>query len=440
MELSRIRELIGFYENELTNNILFFWLPRCVDRVNGGYFNCFDNEGRQLISRDKYTWSQGRFVWIFSKLATMDCGTFTKAQRANFLNLAKGGRDFLEKYSLMGEDDWRCVFLMDETGNPKYVDGYNRLDMSIYADCFVIAAFAKYADAADDKDSYEFSKKLYESAVSRVRTGEFTTLPYPLSPKFRAHGIPMIFSNVTREVYSAAEKFDHEYCPELRKNLENFTEDILTNFVDENNVLREIITSDNQFFDNLLGQHANPGHTIEDMWFMIDAADILGKPHYIPRVAAITKKAFEIGWDREYGGLMHFCGINGGEPVGDCQGVEDEPMLKQLINGWGDKLWWPHSEALYTSLLCYQRTSDHEFLDMYKKVFDYTYEKFPNPDREIREWRQILIRDGRPQNKVVALPVKDPYHITRNYILIIELLYEMANNIKHKTRRFNYAD
>ena len=63
---------------------------------------------------------------------------------------------------------------------------------------------------------------------------------------------------------------------------------------------------------------------------------------------------------------------------------------------------------------------------LFKKVFDYTYRTFPNPDRTVREWIQIRTREGLPQEKVVALPVKDPYHIIRNVILIIELLEERA--------------
>lgn len=207
-------------------------------------------------------------------------------------------------------------------------------------------------------------------------------------------------------------------------------EDILGNFADQNNVIHEIITDNNQFFDNILGQHANPGHTIEDMWFMMDAVDILDKPRldkaqYISKIAAITKKAFEIGWDMEYGGLLHFCNVKGSKPTGNNEGIEDQPMYQQLIDSWGNKLWWVHSEALYTTLLCYEKTGDQEFLDLYKKVFDYTYDTFPNPDREIREWIQIMQRNAKPQDKIVALPVKDPYHIVRNYILIIELLYKM---------------
>jgi N-acylglucosamine 2-epimerase len=81
-----------------------------------------------------------------------------------------------------------------------------------------------------------------------------------------------------------------------------------------------------------------------------------------------------------------------------------------------------HSEALYTSLLLYDRTNDTDFLKIFEKTFDYVYKTFPNPDRAVREWIQIRTREGRPQEKVVALPVKDPYHIIRNVILIIELL------------------
>ncbi len=426
MEKVKIRQLLGFYENELTNNILSYWIPRCLDKKNGGYFNCFDNAGEKLVSRDKYTWSQGRFVWMWAKLSMMDCGTFTLEQRAEFLRLARSGRDFLMKHCLIGKDDWRCVFLMDEAGTPKKVDGWDQLDMSIYADCFVIAGLGKYAEAAYDREAYDFAKKLYLSCLDRVRSKSFNTLPYPLSPRFRAHGIPMIFSNVTRELYGAAEKMDSAFLSELRLNLDGFTTDILDNFVDENNVMHEIILSENnQFFPQLLGQHSNPGHTIEDMWFMVDAADILQKHDRIPKIAAIARKAMEIGWDPEFGGLLHYCGLNGGEPTGDLTGVKDEPMMKQVLSGWADKLWWIHSEALYTSLLCYERTGDESFLDWHDKVFDYTFDTFPNPNREVREWIQIIMRDGTPQNKVVALPVKDPYHITRNLILIIELLYKM---------------
>ena len=141
------------------------------------------------------------------------------------------------------------------------------------------------------------------------------------------------------------------------------------------------------------------------------------------KIAAVAKTAFENGWDETYGGILHFTGVNEGEPIGDMTGVENETMTKQLSD-WDSKLWWIHSEALYTSLLCYFNSDDEEFLDWFDKVFEYTFRTFPGKNPEIREWIQIRTRDGKPQEKVVALPVKDPFHITRNLILILELLHK----------------
>ena len=42
--------LYAFYEKELKENILGFWLPRCIDKEYGGYLNCFDNRGEHLVS------------------------------------------------------------------------------------------------------------------------------------------------------------------------------------------------------------------------------------------------------------------------------------------------------------------------------------------------------------------------------------------------------
>lgn len=114
------KKFFGFFENELTNQILSFWMKRCEDKKYGGFLNCFDNnKGEKLVSHDKYTWSQGRFVWMFSALAMTDAPIFTREQRAEFLRLARQGADFIMNHCLMGKDDWRCVFLMERDGAPK---------------------------------------------------------------------------------------------------------------------------------------------------------------------------------------------------------------------------------------------------------------------------------------------------------------------------------
>jgi N-acylglucosamine 2-epimerase len=51
MDRTKLTLMKGFYENELINNILPFWLNRSIDEECGGFFSCFDNYGKELISK-----------------------------------------------------------------------------------------------------------------------------------------------------------------------------------------------------------------------------------------------------------------------------------------------------------------------------------------------------------------------------------------------------
>jgi N-acylglucosamine 2-epimerase len=73
-------------------------------------------------------------------------------------------------------------------------------------------------------------------------------------------------------------------------------------------------------------------------------------------------------------------------------------------------------------LLALTLTGEERYWRLYNQVHEYTFATFPHPDPEIGEWIQIRDREGKPESKVVALPVKDPFHIARNLILIIQLL------------------
>jgi N-acylglucosamine 2-epimerase len=97
----------------------------------------------------------------------------------------------------------------------------------------------------------------------------------------------------------------------------------------------------------------------------------------------------------------------------------------QLRESWSNKLWWVHSEALYALVLAFEHTRDPWFLDAYWKYHEYVFRTFPNPDPAIGEWIQIRDRAGRPEDKVVALPVKDPYHITRAFMHLAKSLQRM---------------
>jgi N-acylglucosamine 2-epimerase len=421
------------YTNHLKSVLLPFWLSRSVDQAHGGFFTCFDNATGQLLSDDKFTWSQGRIVWVWAKLAGMSI--FTPDERAHFLKLARSGAAFLMEHCLLPGD--RCVFLMTRDSTPKPQAPGLPLDSSIYADCFVILGLARYAAVSGDPASLDFARRLYRSVTARIASGRFHTEPYPIPAPYRVHGIPMILLNTSQELAHGLSS--HGLTSEAAEVLaagDGYLAEIRTHFVAADGTLHEMVALDKGLAtDNLLDRYVNPGHTIEDMWFWLHQAQTRYAPGASPRagqtpdapatirqVAHIIKRAFEVGWDHEFGGLLLFADQDGGPPTGSVAGLEDERMTQKVQADWGSKLWWVHSEALYTTLLAWRLTGDDELLALYRRTFDYTFRTFPHPDPAVGEWIQIRDRQGRPEQRVVALPVKDPFHIIRNVAQIIDLL------------------
>ena len=337
------------------------------------------------------------------------------------LLLAEMGAKFLMKNCLL--ENGNCTFVMSREGKPKSQTEGQDYDTSIYADCFVVVGLSKYASLSKNKEALDFAYKLYKSIIARVEGNSFKSEPYPVPTGYRPHGISMILVNTSDELACAMEDLEYFEYAEVDKRADYYMNDIMKNFVGPDHIIREMIGTNNEFVDDtMLGRYANPGHAIECMWFVIHQALKKDKKEIIRKASKVIAKAFEIGWDKEYGGLLLFVDREGGQPRGSIKGLENEKMVRKLTTDWTSKLWWTHSEALYSILLAYTHTGDESFIESYQKVFDYTFKTFPNPDSEIGEWIQIRDREGKPEQKVVALPVKDPFHIARNIILIIELL------------------
>jgi N-acylglucosamine 2-epimerase len=149
-----------------------------------------------------------------------------------------------------------------------------------------------------------------------------------------------------------------------------------------------------------------PGHAIESMWFQMHIAREAGDAGTLDGAVAAIGRHLELGWDPEHGGLLLAVDAEGREEV-----------------GWkfaDTKLWWPHTEALYATLLAYEHCGEPWCLEWHERVRDYSYAHFPVPEHG--EWRQKLDRRGEPITDVVALPVKDPFHLPRALILCIEVL------------------
>ncbi len=404
-----------FYRHHIETDLLPFW-SRALDHQNGGIYTCYNNQGNELISKHKYSWSQGRYLWLWSKLVSLiEAGRLTGDADQIRKHLQKTIH-FIGKHVFL--DSGNCAFLLSETGEkiePHPGSGY---DTSIFADCFIVIGFAAYASMMKDPDCYQRATHLYKNIKHRIDNGDFRTDPYPVPDGFRSHAIPMILLNVSQELADAAENTGSTGTGEWYRDSIRYMNDIMENFYQPEQTVKEFLPMDVSLENTVICRHLNPGHAIESMWFVIHTARKIDRSDIVQKALKAIKHAVKIGWDIDFGGLFRFVDVSGGKPDGEKRNFKLEGMISQT---WDMKLWWPHAEALYALLLGYKMTGDVDLMKLHNKIHSYAFNTFPNPDPSIGEWIQIRERDGTPAEKVVALPVKDPFHILRSLLLILDL-------------------
>ena len=384
-------ELRDFYRDLLLNNIVPYWLKHAVDRELGGLFTCIRDDGSK-ISTDKYMWSQCRGIWTFAALYNRI------EKRPEFLEIARATAEFVLSH---GRDE-RGWFAFQMTREGKHVQG----PISVYSDFFAVYGLGELYRATQEKRYLTEAVKILRMAISRVHSPDFDGFAPYKRPEGVAylHGIPMIGLETGQELADVA--------PE--KDLLEFVDWCLHRVMDHHvrpkrRLLFEHLGPNNEEVNTPAGRCANPGHGVESMWFVLHQARRRKDSQLVKRATEVIRWMLEFGWDKEKGGLPHCLDADGGK----CWWPHPEK-----------KLWWPHGEALYALLLAHELTREPWCMEWYWKVHDWSFEHFP--DRENGEWHQKLDKDGRVITEVVALPVKDPFHLPRNVMLALDVLGRLA--------------
>ncbi|TBL69661.1 AGE family epimerase/isomerase [Paenibacillus thalictri] len=407
--------LLKFYREHTEKTLLPFW-ERALDHERGGVFTCFNNEGTELLSTDKYTWSQGRMIWLLSRMSEMIGRGRLSGDAASLLAHAGKTVVFLRRHVFL--ENGNCAYLLTEDGRMKEPIPGAGYDISFYADCFVVLGFAEYARVAGDGDVLEEALKLGLRIKDRLASGDGRSEPYPVPEGYEAHSVSMIQLNMYQELADALEAAGHAAAAQIRSLAAEAMDAVMGRFY-KDGLIREMLPERQEDADTLLSRHITPGHSLECMWFVMAEAVKTGRGELIGRAAEVVERAVDLGWDEEYGGLLRYVDREGGVPKGKLAGGRYEDLVRDT---WDMKIWWPHSEALYALLLAHRLTGREGLLERYDRMSDYVFRTFPNPDESVGEWIQIRSRQGQPEQKLVALPVKDPYHILRNMLLVIDLL------------------
>ncbi len=376
-------DLASFYEKQLEQQILPFWLRYAPDNECGGYVTCLDRDG-SVIDPDKLClWSQGRMAWAFAWLYN------EWRPEPEWLEFAERGVDFLLAHGFSSSG--RMYYATQRDGTPLLAGQDYHVEFSS------ILAFNEVARARGDSELRRKAREMFDHAWPIIQdpVGDWNPWQQPFNP-CRQHGYSLIPLNVLQHLRAGGEE------PEDNPRIDTCIDAMLhLHLKPERRLLLEWIGADASQLPGSRGRWVNPGHMIEGGIFIIHEAihrrDAELKQHGLD----LIRWGFDCGWDREFGGIFN-----------DIDG-DGKPIMGHTALLADSKLWWQHAEALYGLALAHRESGDPWYWEQYRRVHDYSFSHFADP--EFGEWYGMLDRTGRPINRAKGMERKNAFHIVRNF-------------------------
>ena len=395
---------LALYRRTLLEDVIPFWMSHAID-PKGGVNTCIDDDGC-VRSRDRWGWSQWRAVWVFSKL-------YNRIEaRPQWRRIAEGIGAFLTAHGPLLDGHW--PLLLDGDGHVKR--GYE----SIYNDGFAIYGLVELWRATGRQKLLDLAMDTFHAVEADLKDAEPPPAwPYPIPPGCMVQGISMLFSLAYHELAEATGEATVRTAAWVhhRRVMDTF-------FRPDRGVILERLDLQGREIPPPQGTVVLPGHAIESAWFQMHIARAGGDQNTLDRAIEAIRRHLEIGWDEPYGGLLLAVDADGRK-------TPDWPFHDA-------KLWWPQVEALYATLLAYEHCRKRWCLEWHERIRHYSFTHYPVAPHG--EWIQKLDRRGQPIVEVVALPVKDPFHLPRALIYCIDVLERLVATQTNKQTTRNCGE
>ena len=398
MDNKRIKELQSFYHNTLFNDVLPFWLKSdLIDKEHGGFITSVDRQGKSY-NDDKSVWFQGRCLWTFSKL----CNVYGINEQ--WASAADSGARFIKEHCI--DSDGRMFFTVTKEGLPLRKRRY------FFSESFLVVGFAEYYQLRKNKEDLDLAVKYFELMWNMYK--DPTTDPFKITPKenvkvrpMRSNANPMVLVSCAQTLKRITQ--NHTYYDGI---IEQIISDMLNyHYKEDLKCVLENVMADGGILNNPVGRTVNPGHSIENSWFLMNVAMQNGDKELLKKALNILDWSLDMGWDNEYGGIYYFR---------DAYGRPCEQLEHDM------KLWWVHNEALIATLAAYHLTKNEKYAAWYENLHEYVFSHFS--DKEFGEWYGYLHRDGSVSHTQKGSLWKGPYHLPRCLILCEQILTAMEEN------------
>jgi mannobiose 2-epimerase len=397
---SRTVDKINFrrqLKEELTGNILPFWMTYAVDHVNGGFYGALTND---LVIHNEVPRSAilcTRILWTYA-------AAFRKMGDKEYLAMARWAYDTLTH--VFWDPEYGGLYWSVDCNGKPVMDRKHH-----YAQAFAIYGLSEYYRATEQPRSLELAQTLFRLLEKHAfdplyggyiegssRTWETLTdmrlsdrdLDCRKSMNTMLHVLEA-YTNLLRVWEDGALKARHKAL------IASFQEHIVDHASGHFKL----------FFDdrwNSLLENISFGHDIEGSWLLFEAAEAQGDPALVKQIGEtviqIAAAVYQDGLEQD-GSLPYETGP---------QGLVD-----------GDKTWWVQAEAMLGFYNAYQLSGQERFAQASQRSWEYIQARMV--DRIHGDWIKRLHRDGTPDNSNYKMgPWECPYHHSRACFEMIDRL------------------
>jgi len=402
-----INSFIESVQEELSNNLLPFWLQKSMDTEHGGFVGWMSNEGIIDTVSPKGLILNTRLLWTFSALYR-----FNKDERCR--DMARRTYDYLQTYFWdlqYGGAFWQ----VDYQGN--LLDDSKK----IYGQAFYIYALSEYFLAFSEQASLDRAVELFsliESASHDDNQGgyiEVCNRDWSIADDLRLSDKDMDEKKSMNNHLHLLEAYTNLYRVRPDDRLKNRLLEVLDIFA------TYIIDSNTGHMNHFFDENWNPksenytfGHDIEASWLLCEATEVLGDPNIISRTQNLSLHLARItlteGLDKD-GGLCY---------EGEAGKVTDT-----------NREWWPQAEAVVGFLNAYQLSREEPFLTTAGKSWDFITNYIV--DKKHGDWFWRIDSNGRPdENEPKVSQWKGPYHSVRMCLEATRRLKAIAESPDNK--------
>jgi mannobiose 2-epimerase len=371
------------FENELTDNILNYWVKEVYDTSRRTFFGRITNDGKKFPEAPLSAVFTTRVLW-----------TFSAAHRFYPTAIYRKMAD--EAFRILIEAFWD-----NENGGiywSVFPDGRPEdTKKQFYAEAFFIYALSEYWLAFKNEKAKQLAISMFMLMEKYAFDAEFggyieantadwkETTDQRLSPKdldvkksMNTHlHILEAYTNLYRihKVEEVEKKVEHLLRVFLDKILDKKTGHLIL-FFDKDWTVRSEIDS--------------YGHDIEATWLMYEAAEVLGKKEIIEEIEHVAIKMSGVAIKE---GLA---------PHGGMYYEKAEGHLQEQFD------WWPQAEAVVGFFNTWQITKDEKYLEYVKNSWNFIQDNIV--DKKNGEWFWGVDSNLNPLKTDKVSPWKAPYH------------------------------